>query len=276
MIELIFTIIRRSLENKVTIPISFAPGIILSSNSDTLITIVQRLSFLAMQNNHLPNIPIVYENNDFLIINKPANISFHNRQDELGIHSLLKSELGYNIWPIHRLDNMTSGLLIFAKSQIVAGELGKMFEKKKIDKIYIALSDKKPKKKQGKIIGDMKKSRNGSWKLTQSKENPAKTHFYSYSLISGIRLFWITPTSGKTHQIRVALKSLGAPILGDKRYTGNNADRGYLHAYRLHFIWQNENIEVNCLPDTGEYFLLEEFRQLIQSLSSNHPVLQNE
>jgi len=229
-----------------------------------------------MQNTHLSKFPKVYENDDFLVINKPANISFHNQQDILGIHSLLKSELGYNIWPVHRLDKMTSGLLIFAKSQIAAGELGKMFEKGEIAKTYIALSDKKPKKKQGKIIGDMKKSRNGSWKLTHTRENPAKTQFYSYSLISGIRLFWITPTSGKTHQIRVALKSIGSPILGDERYTGNNADRGYLHAYRLSLIWRQENIEICCLPQSGEYFILDEFEQLLKKLVSSHPVLQKE
>lgn len=238
------------------------------SKANTYITIAQHPSFLAMQNKHLSKFPMVYQNDDFLVINKPANISFHNQQDIIGIHNLLKSELGYNIWPVHRLDKMTSGLLIFAKSQIVAGELGKMFEKREINKIYVALSDKKPKKKQGNIVGDMKKSRNGSWKLTHTKENPAKTHFYSYSLISGIRLFWITPTSGKTHQIRVALKSIGAPILGDKRYTGNNADRGYLHAYRLSFIWRQENIEINCQPQSGEYFLLEEFNQLLKIISS--------
>lgn len=211
---------------------------------------------------------MVYENNDFLVIDKPCDVSFHIQQDTLGIHSQLRTQLGYNIWPVHRLDKITSGLLIFAKSQQAAGELGKLFEQRKIDKIYIALSDKKPKKKQGSVIGDMKKSRNGSWKLTQTKLNPAKTHFYSYSLKPGLRLFWITPTGGKTHQIRVALKSVGAPIFGDKRYAGNTADRGYLHAYHLSFIWKGENIKICCPPKSGKYFMLKEFNELLKKVSS--------
>ena len=224
-----------------------------------------------MQNNKSLKISLIFENDDFIVIDKPANISFHNQQDNLGIHSIVKAQIGFNIWPVHRLDNITSGLLIFAKSQQVAGELGTMFEQRKINKTYIALSDKKPKKKQGNIIGDMKKSRGGSWKLTQTKENPAKTHFLSRSLVAGIRLFWLTPKTGKTHQIRVALKSMGSPILGDKRYSGNDADRGYLHAYRLSFIWHSENIEIICPPKSGEHFMLEELNELLTNFSSIGP-----
>jgi tRNA pseudouridine32 synthase/23S rRNA pseudouridine746 synthase len=211
----------------------------------------------------------VYKNDDFIVIDKPSGISFHNQQDIPGIHTLLKAQLRDNIWPVHRLDKMTSGLLIFAKSQHAAAELGKMFEQRKIKKNYIALSDKKPKKKQGKIIGDMKKSRRGSWKLCQSKENPATTHFQSRSLLPGIRLYWITPTTGKTHQIRVALKSIGAPILGDQRYSGSNADRGYLHAYQLNFIWRDEVINLDCCPNFGKYFVLNEMTNLLKEFSSS-------
>lgn len=231
-----------------------------------------------MQINKRTDVSLIYVNNDFLVVDKPAGISFHNQQNQLGIHTLLKAQLGYDIWPVHRLDKLTSGLLIFAKSQQTASELGKMFEQRKINKTYIALSDKKPKKKQGKIIGDMKKSRGGSWKLTHTKENPAVTHFLSRSLIPGLRLFWITPTSGKTHQIRVALKSIGAPVLGDQRYSGTTADRGYLHAYRLNFIWRNEILNINSRPNSGEYFLLDEIDSLLRKFSSAclSPKLQSE
>jgi len=205
---------------------------------------------------------IIYENDGFLAINKPANHSFHNSKEDLGIHSLLKNQLNADIWPVHRLDKITSGILLFAKNRQTAKQLGKLFEQKEINKTYIALSDKKPNKKQGHIIGDMQKSRSGNWKLCKTKENPAKTYFKSQSLIPKIRLFWVTPTTGKTHQIRVALKSIGAPILGDKRYAGTEADRGYLHACRLTFDWHGENINIECMPNFGHYFLLDEFRAI--------------
>jgi len=221
---------------------------------------------------------VIYENDDFLAIDKPANSSFHNQDETLGVNCLLKKQLELDIWPVHRLDKLTSGILLFAKNKSAAKQFGQLFEQKKILKTYIALSDKKPKKKQGTIVGDMQKSRSGSWKLCKTNLNPAKTHFKSHSLVPKIRLFWITPTTGKTHQIRVALKAIGAPILGDKRYSGNEADRGYLHACRLMFDWNNVQIDIRCQPTFGKYFLLNEFKahyteyySCSDSNSSRHP-----
>ena len=211
----------------------------------------------------MKEISIVYQNSDFIIINKPSKISFHDNNEDLGLFNQVKQQFQINLWPVHRLDQLTSGLLILAKNQSAASQFGELFEKNEIGKIYIALSNKKPKKKQGKIIGDMKKSRNGNWKLTQSSDNAAYTHFYSRSLLAGQRFFWITPKTGKTHQIRVALKSVGSPILGDVRYGGSPSDRGYLHAYGLNFLWNNVPIKCRCLPTTGELFVIPELRDCI-------------
>jgi len=197
---------------------------------------------------------ILFDHQDFVIIDKPADISFHHQLDQQGLFDRLTKQLLCQLWPVHRLDKLTSGLLIFAKSKAAAARFGILFETQQIDKTYIAISDKKPKKKQGNIIGDMKKSRSGNWMLCRSKENPAQTHFVSRSFRAGYRLFWITPSTGKTHQIRVALKSVGSPILGDKRYSGSDADRGYLHAFQLAFNWKDEFISVTCIPTEGQFF----------------------
>jgi len=221
---------------------------------------------------------VIYENDDFLAVDKPANCSFHNKGEVIGVHRLLKKQLKADIWPVHRLDELTSGILLFAKNKSAAKQFGQQFEQREIFKTYIALSDKKPKKKQGMIVGDMQKSRSGNWKLCKTILNPAKTYFKSHSLVPKIRMFWVTPTTGKTHQIRVALKAIGAPILGDKRYSGSDADRGYLHACRLTFNWNGRQIDIRCEPTFGEYFLLNEFKvryadyySCSDSNSSRHP-----
>ena len=116
------------------------------------------------------------------------------------------------LYSVHRLDKMTSGLLLLAKSPQIAAQLTALFTTHQIQKYYLAISDKKPKKKQGLIKGGMQKSRRGMWKLTKEKNNLAITQFFSYSLGNGKRLFVIKPHSGKTHQIRVALKSIGSAI----------------------------------------------------------------
>jgi tRNA pseudouridine32 synthase / 23S rRNA pseudouridine746 synthase len=196
----------------------------------------------------------VFENTDFLAINKPAGMSFHSDQGHPGLAHQLQISTQEHLWPVHRLDKITSGLLLFAKSQEAAVEINAMFRQRQIQKNYIALSSAKPKKKQGKVIGDMVKTRNGNWKLTTQTQNPAITAFNSCALIPGIRFFWITPVTGKTHQIRVALKALSAPIMGDLRYGGSDADRGYLHAYQLQFLWKDTPIQLSCLPKAGELF----------------------
>lgn len=203
-------------------------------------------------------IDIIFENIDFYVVSKPAGISFHQDQKQTnessGFFNQISKQLGQKLWPVHRLDKMTSGLLIVAKNKESASLLGELFEQQKISKTYLAISDKKPKKKQGHIVGDMKKSRSGSWMLCHSKSKPARTRFTSYSLAPGIRLFKITPKTGKTHQIRVALKSIGSPILGDTRYAGSQADRGYLHAYQLEFCWKNEPLSIEYSPTEGMFF----------------------
>ncbi len=205
----------------------------------------------------------IYENGELLAIYKPAEISFHTENGAPGIAAQVNSSKQAQLWPVHRLDKMTSGLLLFAKSKKHAATLNHLFSDRKIQKTYIALSDRKPSKKQGAITGDMQKSRNGSWMLKKDKQNPAITNFNTCSLVPGKRFFWIQPITGKTHQIRVALKSLGSPILGDTRYQGTNADRGYLHAYQLCFVWNTEKIQINCAPREGEWFNIKELAHCI-------------
>ncbi len=199
-------------------------------------------------------IPILENNSEFIIANKPSGLSFHQEQQVDGLHTSLSNQLNCKLWPVHRLDKLTSGLVIFAKTKEAAAQFGHLFESRLIDKQYIALSDKKPKKKMGKVIGDMAKSRSGSWKLLRSRDNSAYTEFKSYPASPGIRLFVVKPTTGKTHQIRVALKAIGAPILGDIRYGGSAADRGYLHSHQLSFEWHGTVKQFQLLPNQGVHF----------------------
>lgn len=199
------------------------------------------------------NLPILFEHPDFIIVDKPARLNFHREEGEAGLAHLLGEQYG-KLWPVHRLDKMTSGLVIFARSPASAAAFLPLFESHQIEKYYQAVASGKPKKKQGLVLGDMDKSRNGCWRLLRSRENPAKTRFISESLAPGIRAYLLRPYSGKTHQLRVMMKSLGTPILGDERYGGEHADRGYLDAFALRFYWQGERIEFSRACQSGELF----------------------
>ncbi|WP_245542320.1 TIGR01621 family pseudouridine synthase [Psychromonas hadalis] len=211
---------------------------------------------------------MVSENEHFIVINKHAGINFHCEEGEFGVVVAVEKFLKQKLYSVHRLDKMTSGLLLLAKSSVVAHELATLFKEQKIQKYYLAISDKKPKKKQGLIKGGMEKSRRSMWKLTIKKKNLAITQFFSYPLTEGKRLFVVKPKTGKTHQIRVALKSIGSAICGDPLYAEKQScyDRGYLHAYQINFSLKNEFFSFCCLPEKGDLFHTEILTQQLNLL----------
>jgi len=215
----------------------------------------------------MEKITLIFENDTFVIAIKPAGVNFHS-EEEAGFVVQVSEQLEIPLFPVHRLDKMTSGLVILAKDSTTAAQFGKMFEERKIEKYYLAISMRKPKKKMGWIKGDMTNARRGDYKLLTTMNNPAITQFVSCALRTHERGFLIKPHTGKTHQIRVALKSLGSPIAGDERYASSDEarkeDRGYLHAYALRFRLGDEEFYFVSPPDEGERFVSAECKSQLE------------
>ncbi|MCE9596363.1 MAG: RNA pseudouridine synthase [Spirochaetia bacterium] len=215
---------------------------------------------------------------DYLIVYKPAGLPFHEDSEQPGVMQLLRAmeeagqiPEGERIFPVHRLDTMTSGILVFARGRKAANQLGNEFRFSRVEKIYAAISDRAPTRVMGTISGDMEKSRDGSWKLLRTTNSPSITHFLSYPYKHGrnLRLFLLRPRTGKTHQIRVVLKSIGSPVLGDGRYGGYAAarseKRGYLHAIGIRFKIGEKTVTWIEPPTEGEEFLTPEFRMTLHN-----------
>jgi tRNA pseudouridine32 synthase/23S rRNA pseudouridine746 synthase len=203
---------------------------------------------------------LVFRHADFVLVDKFAGVSFHS-EDGPGLVVAVELALGQKLYAVHRLDKVTSGLLLLATSAQAAARFTAMFSDRSIDKYYLALSLGKPKQKQGWVKGDMQLSRRGAYKLCSTTADPALTYFLSAGfdgaatgLPAGCRAFLLKPYSGKTHQLRVALKSQGAAIAGDALYQGAPADRVYLHAYALSFDWQGQSYQFVCPPTQGDFF----------------------
>ncbi len=210
----------------------------------------------------------------FFILDKPAGMNVHDEDGDKGVVNRCRDFLNdADIFPCHRLDKDTSGLLLLAKGKHNTAQLSQLFADRKITKYYLALSASKPSKKQGAVIGDMAPSRDGNWKLKKTFSNPAITQFFSYGL-QGKRVFILKPSTGKTHQIRVALRSLSAPVFGDRRYEAemstSKADRMYLHAYQLMFRFSGIDYCFKRPPTTGELFLSTEFSEQLTKIGDPH------
>lgn len=212
---------------------------------------------------------IIIEHDDFVVVNKPSAISMHqgseaHQNKDMQTVLTWAKQIGIQgpLYIVHRLDTHTSGCLILARQKDAAAELSALFANRKINKFYVALSDKKSKKKQGRISANMAKTRNGSYKLSSTSGSPAVTFFHRQTINSSTEpsskairyLYYLKPITGKTHQLRVALKSLGSPILGDTRYKGTVADRLYLHSLLLNFSYKGENYLARALPSQSTFF----------------------
>ena len=216
-----------------------------------------------------PSFRLLFRHADFVLVDKAAGVSFHS-EDGPGLVVAVEQALGHKLYAVHRLDKVTSGLLLLATSSQAAARFTAMFSARVINKFYLALSLSKPKQKQGWVKGDMQAARRGAYKLCSSSKDPALTYFLSAGFDTpvtgvpeGARLFLLKPYSGKTHQLRVALKSQSAAIAGDLLYQGAPADRVYLHAYALSFDWQGEQHQFVCPPTQGCWFQLPALQQKI-------------
>ncbi len=214
---------------------------------------------------------IVFEDENFLVLNKPSGLLVHpinlKKQNELTLVDLLKkyypkiSEVGDDkkLRPgiVHRLDKETSGILLVAKNQEYFNYLKNLFQKKEIKKTYLALVFGILKEKKG-IIDKPISLKNNSIKRTTflgKLKKEAVTEFKVIKYFKDYSFLEVYPKTGRTHQIRVHLKSINHPIVGDKLYTQKKPEfeinRIFLHAFSLEFnlkAGQRIRFEVD-LPD---------------------------
>lgn len=192
-----------------------------------------RVSFAAKKTKTDKPAPI-FEDEHFLVINKPSYLT----TDRKGVLSLYPKAI-----IVHRLDRDTTGILLLAKTEEAARNIAHQFRTKTIRKEYLALVDGIPKKDSGKSESYLGKK---SWfqgqtvygTVEEKKGSFAKTRWKVEKKGKKSALLRVNPITGKTHQIRVHLKEMGHPILGDRQYASNfqcrhTPSRTLLHAHTI-------------------------------------------
>lgn len=171
----------------------------------------------------------VYEDENVLVVNKPAGLLSMAK----GEYCPEKTLADYGLI-VHRLDRDTSGVMILAKNTEVQKFLKKQFQDRKTHKTYYAVIDGRPKLDAARI--DLPIARDLKRPTTFRVDAGGKESETFYKVIltdDKHSLVELKPTSGRTHQLRVHMKYLGHPIMGDVVYGGEPADRLYLHAGTL-------------------------------------------
>ena len=215
----------------------------------------------------------VFENEDFAIINKPSGLSVHPSQNEpsqtlanglLEKYPQIKNVGDDPVRPgiVHRLDKETSGLLIVPLNQESFESFKEMFKDHEIQKTYLALCWGQLSQKEGEIESFIGRSKSNPLKQSTSTDgsnlsNPKKaiTIFEVAKELKDTSLVELKPKTGRMHQLRVHLHSIGHPIVGDKKYatklvkTKNSTfDRHFLHASGLSFTFKNKDYHFKSNP----------------------------
>ena len=165
---------------------------------------------------------IIYEDEHLIAIHKPSGILVHRTrisEDTVFVLQLLRDQLGYYIYPVHRLDRMTSGVLIFGKTKEAASKLSELFREQKISKTYLAV-----------VRGHLADTGTIDYPLARSSEHQKQPAVSDYRTLdqteiphaisryptSRYSLMEIQPKTGRFHQIRKHFAHLRHPVIGDR------------------------------------------------------------
>jgi 23S rRNA pseudouridine1911/1915/1917 synthase len=190
------------------------------------------------------NIPTIYENNDLIVINKPAGLLSHPVTDEKDTLIDIMKEKYSDAKLVHRLDKDTSGLMVIAKNEKTYEWLKSQFLNRQIHKKYLALVNGILKDKKGIIAKSISKSRKRGGSQTTAPIGKMREALTRYEVIKEFKnhsLLEVSPETGRTHQIRIHLTSIGHPLAGDKKYKFKRQikieglNRQFLHASYLQF-----------------------------------------
>jgi 23S rRNA pseudouridine1911/1915/1917 synthase len=233
----------------------------------------------------------LYENDLFLVFNKPPFMAMHGGvgirkshytfADFLIEHYPEVATIGESIERpgiVHRLDKNTSGVVLVAKTEESYKALKDLFLERKIHKTYIALSYGIFKEKKGEITfaiqrqkGSLKREvvRSQTEKAVENAKD-ALTHYESLISFGDASLVLLTPETGRMHQIRVHLQALHKAVLGDTLYSTRDSKKAYpeikrqmLHALRLEFDFAGTQYVFEAMPG-------EDFKEAVESLDGFH------
>jgi 23S rRNA pseudouridine1911/1915/1917 synthase len=167
---------------------------------------------------------------------------------------------------VHRLDRPVSGLVVFARTSKALERMNELFKSRNIEKTYWAVVNRKPEVAQGELIHWLLKNEQKNLTTAYNREVPgslqARLTYRIHAQVTGNYLLEVNPVTGRPHQIRVQLATMGCPIRGDVKYGGIHiAQQGsiYLHARRLAFLHPVKKEPVECTAALPQDTLWKQF-----------------
>jgi RluA family pseudouridine synthase len=193
------------------------------------------------------SLTIIYEDTDIIALNKScgqAVIPGRNLGDHIPLVKEIETYLNAKAFVVHRLDRLTSGIILFAKTAVAHRDLCMQLEAREIEKKYLALCLGRV-ERNGIVDKPLRQFGSGRMGVAKGGQE-AFTEYRVLKRLAGASLLEVLPRTGRTHQIRVHLYSIGHPVLGDPLYGRERpvggVQRLMLHAARICFKKQDQSI----------------------------------
>jgi 23S rRNA pseudouridine1911/1915/1917 synthase len=222
-----------------------------------------------LTHHELPEVPLAYEDEHVLVVNKPAGLVVHPGAGHKGdtLVDALAGKLGggdpERPGIVHRLDRDTSGLMAAARTEEAYERLSQLVRERALERTYLALVEGRPRSHRGRIDARIGRDRHDPTRVSLDSESArdAVTHFEVEQLFERHALLWVRLETGRMHQIRVHLAAIDLPVVGDRVYGRADASLGrqFLHAAKLAFPHPitGERLEFDSeLPSDLESYLL--------------------
>lgn len=166
----------------------------------------------------LKKVDIVYSDERIAVVNKPQGMASVGADSA---ETALSKQLGKTVYPVHRLDTNTAGLIIFALDTAAEERLVKAFKEREIEKKYLVKVFGVPKKEEGVFEDWFRKDAASGLVEVSAKQGagvPAVTAYKTLSTFEGTSVLEVTLITGRTHQIRASMAFHGLPVVGDGKY----------------------------------------------------------
>lgn len=211
-------------------------------------------------------VPILYEDNHLLLVEKPVNIPVQaDSSGDLDLLTLLKEDIKVryqkpgNVYLglVHRLDRPVGGAMVFAKTSKAASRLSDMIRRQTIERNYLTVVHGTPKQKKGELVHylykDKKKNKVFSVEPNHREAKKAVLDYEVLAAKDGLSLLSVNLHTGRSHQIRVQLATMGHPLFGDQKYGQHVNKVGqqialWAYTLRLEHPVKKEPIEVRSIP----------------------------
>lgn len=215
-------------------------------------------------------IEILFEDNNVIAANKPEGLASITENDTTieSLHSILGKKYEQKLFIVHRLDKEVSGVILFAKNPETHKYLNDQFAERKVKKYYTAVVHGTIKENDGVIKKPIREFGSGRMGVDDRKGKASETKFHVVQRFRDYTLLELNPSTGRRHQLRVHLYSIGFPIVGDLRYGDKTIQEKYLrimlHAKSLEFqLPDKKNILI-------EAPLTESFLVVLEQISLNN------